>query len=94
MLVDCQRETVLFYINNDIALLLDAQTKEVVGIQVESFKKTFLKRNVKLQQMWKIQKGNTENSISDLGDLFNVRKRREPAVAQEVVRITEELILA
>ena len=91
MLLDCQKETVTYYINDYLALLFEPSTKDVVGIQIESFRKSFLKQYSKLQKAWKVNE-NKENRINDLGDIFLIRKKQEPAIAQEVAKIAEGLI--
>jgi uncharacterized protein YuzE len=90
MLVDCPRETVAYYLDDQIAVLFDPGNKEVIGIQVESFRKVFLKRHHEMQSAWDIKKPRP----IDFGDLSKLRRSREPAIALRVAKITEQLIPA
>ena len=90
LFVDPNKETIVHYVDDHVALLYEPGTKEVVGIQVEAFQKAFIKQYDSVARAWKLQE-NCED-INDLSDLVLAFERQKPQVSQEVFRITEDLL--
>ena len=90
LFVDPNKETIVHYVDDHVALLYEPATKEVVGIQVEAFQKAFIKQYDSVAKAWKLQE-NCED-INDLGDLVLAFERQKPQVSQEVFRVTEDIL--
>lgn len=90
LFVPPEQETVVFYADRHVGLLINPETMEVVGLQIEAFKKRFLLDHDSLEREWRLSE--TGLDLKDFGDLllrFEYRKRR---VAREVIRATENVI--
>ena len=90
LFVPPDRETVVFYADQAVGLLVDPETMEVVGLQIEAFKRRFLHDHDSLEREWRLSE--TGIDMQDFGDLlirFESRKRR---VAREVIRAAESAI--
>lgn len=66
--MDDPKNTVVFYSEKAVALIVDIETNKVVGLQVENFEKGFLPD---LMTNQKIQKKPTINKPSSLKPLFS-----------------------
>jgi hypothetical protein len=90
LFISPEQETVVFYADSHVGLLINPETLEVVGLQVEAFKKRFLQEHDSLEREWRLSE--TGLDMKDFGDLmlrFENRKRR---VAREVIRATEYVL--
>ncbi|MCJ7623955.1 MAG: hypothetical protein MUO76_10665 [Anaerolineaceae bacterium] len=91
LMVGPEVETVVHYLDDLVALLYQPETMEVVGIQVESFRKRFLQKYVEVNKAWRLSDVSTED-IDDFGDIYLVFEQKKPAVAREVIRVAEGLL--
>jgi hypothetical protein len=83
-------ETVVHYIDDQIALLYEPDSLEVVGIQIESFKRSFLLAHANVAKVWRLS--DTGVSMKDLDDLIIGVEQRKPAVAREIVKVTQDTL--
>jgi hypothetical protein len=90
LFVDPNKETIVHYVDDHIALLYEPTSKEVVGIQVEAFQKAFIKQYDSVARVWKLQENCEE--INDLGDLVLAFERQKPQVSNEVFRVTNDIL--
>jgi hypothetical protein len=88
LLVPPETETIVHYIDNYVAFLYQPSDKEIVGIQVEAFERTFLPKHDAVRRVWKLSDACAE--AEDLGDLILAVERTKPKVALEVARATED----
>jgi len=89
-IVPPETETIVHYIDDkNIALLYEAATREIVGLQVEGFKKSFLPKHADVERVWKWSK---KIELEDFGDLVLTVEKMEPAIAREVVQASRPVI--
>lgn len=90
MIVPPTTETVVHYINDpNVALLFEPKSREIVGIQVEAFQKSFLPRHSEVAKIWLQPKQHDQN----FGDVINsVKEKRTQVVVEEVVRVTKPIL--
>ena len=85
-----KEQIITHYVDDHVALLYRYSDKEIVGIRIESFEKSFLPKYAELAQAWKLSQTNIE--IKDFGDLtIAVTQTRFP-VAKELSRVAEPII--
>ena len=77
------------YIDEHVALLYTPDNKEVIGLRVEAFRRSFLPKYSELQKVWSLRDTGVE--LQDFGDLTIAIRQKEPLVAQEISRITGKL---
>ena len=83
-------ETVVHYIDDNVALLYDPESNEVVGFQVEAFKHSFMAKHISLSRAWRLSDSGYElKDVADLGIVFEQKKR---IVAREIKSITDSLL--
>jgi len=90
LFVSPEQETVVFYADGQVGLLVAPETMEVVGLQIEAFKKHFLQNHDSLEREWRLSE--TGLDVKDFGDLLLRFEKRKRRVAQEVIRATEAVI--
>ena len=87
-MVPPKTETIVHYIDDEnVALVYEADSKEVVGIQVEGFTRSFLPKHANVESVWR-----HTVQIKDFGDLIVKFKKMEPLVAKEVMRASHTAI--
>lgn len=83
-------ESIVHYIDDQVALLYQSETKEIVGMQIEDFEHSFLPRHDTVQRVWRLSEADAK--IEDLGDLIFAIERKKPGVAREIFKATEDLL--
>lgn len=92
LLVSRSTPTVVHYIDDHVALLYTPQDREVVGLRVESFQKSFLPKYADLQAEWRLS---DKCKLEDFGDLIiavQTYKKREPIIARRISEITHQIV--
>jgi len=84
-------ETVAHYLDDHLALLYLPGKKEVVGLQVEDFKK-FARKNNAVEKAWHVNINS--DRVVDMGNLYAFKDKQERKVIREVAKITEEYMQA
>jgi len=90
MLAPRSGRIITHYLDEHVALLYRHEDREVVGIRVESFERSFLPLYVELQKAWKLS--DTRVELENLADLkldFQIRVHK---VARELSAITSSLV--
>lgn len=64
---------------HDIALLYEASTLRVVGLQVEAFRKKYVPKHAELRALWEVPK-----EPRDLGDLIDDYQERTPGIKRKI----------
>ena len=78
-------ETVVHYTSDkNIAYLYRPDTMEVVGIQVEAFRKSFVPKHAALRAQWELAE--RTKPVSDYGDVLNMYFERKPTITREIAR--------
>jgi len=91
LLVDPATETIVHYIDDQVALLYDPKSNEVVGVQIESFK-TFAQAHLEVEKAWRLKDCCDEHEIKDFGDLAIHFETQKPVVAKEVIKVTDDMV--
>lgn len=91
LFVDPSTETTVHYIDDQVALLYDTKSNEVVGVQIENFK-AFAQAHLEVNNAWRLKDCCNENDIKDFGDLAIHFEAQKPQVAREVIRVTEDMV--
>jgi hypothetical protein len=84
------KETIVHFIDDQVALLYEPETLEVVGVQVEAFQKAFLVEHDSVARAWKLREKCSE--LEDFGEMIIAVERQKPIVAREIVQITDEIL--
>lgn len=80
--------TIAHYIDDHVALLYLQDEKEVVGLRVEAFERSFLPKYSNLQNIWRLR---DNCDLKDFGDLIISVRRNEPVIAKELSSITHRI---
>lgn len=91
---NCQKRYITHPIDEYVSLLYEPGTKEVIGIQVEAFEKSFVHKYADLEKTWKLSDNCEDFPYEDMGDIYLMIESRRPRIAREVGKITEQLIYA
>ena len=83
-------ETVVHYIDDHVALHYEPETLEIVGLQIEDFKSSFLPRHDTVRRVWRLSEANKK--LEDFGDMIVTFERLKPQVAREVALVTKDLL--
>ncbi len=87
MFVSPSVETTVHYIDDNIGLLYVADTKEVVGMQIEGFAKSFLAKHPQLSISW------THRFVNDnFGDAISQMNANKLRIISQVYDATESTI--
>lgn len=90
LIVPPSTETVVHYIDDqNVALVYEPKSREIVGIQVEAFLKSFLPKHIGVQKVWQ-----RTIQAETVGDLILKVQEVKPAVmvAQEVIKASHSII--
>lgn len=83
-------ETVAHYVDDHVALLYEAETLEIIGLQVEDFRHSFLPAHDSVRKVWKLSDSGIE--LNDFGDMILATERMKPNVAREIVKATRNIL--
>jgi hypothetical protein len=86
LIVPKNTRKIVHYIDEHVAFLYLLEDKEIVGLRIESFRKSFLPEYSELQKVWKFS--NSGNQILDFGDLAIVVQKESNKVYRELSRVT------
>lgn len=90
LFVTPEQETDVFYADGNVGLLVHTETNNVVGFQIEAFKRAFLPDHAEVDRVWHLSETNVQpEEFSDFALRFENTKRQ---VAREVVRATENYV--
>ena len=82
------KETIVHFLDDEnVSLLYEARSKEVVGIQIEEFKAGFLPKHAGLEKMW-----NKRIGIRNFGELLIRVEDERPLLAREIVKASRPAI--
>lgn len=90
LIVSPDTETVVHYLDDQVALLYEYETREIVGLQVEAFEKIFVPAHSAVERAWRLSDA-TGSRLDNVGDLLLIVESRKPEVAREVVRAASDL---
>jgi hypothetical protein len=90
LIVPPDTETIVHYLDNHVGLLYQPDTLEIVGLQVESFERSFVPAHASVQKVWKLSK-TVGKEVDSIGDLMLMVERLKPQIAREVVRASKDV---
>ncbi len=83
-----QNEIIIHFLDDEnVALLYEAKSKEIVGIQVEEFQKSFIPKHAGLKDFWTMSL-----QIKDVGELLVAGETNRAKIAEEVVKASKSVI--
>lgn len=86
------QKQVVHYLDDHVALVFSPESKEVIGIQVEAFEKTFIHEHSKVETAWRLTENCEDHQLNDIGDMMVFVQLRQNRVTDEVRNITESLL--
>lgn len=90
LFVSLEPETVVYYLDDHIGLLVDPETMNVVGLQIEAFKHSFLPNHGAVDYVWRLSDAWAD--AKDYGDLVLRFNKTTRQMAREVIRATEDVL--
>ncbi|MCC6607201.1 MAG: hypothetical protein IT327_28595 [Anaerolineae bacterium] len=85
-------ETVVHYIEKNMALLYRPDTLEVVGFQVEAFRKCFMEKYSTLEKAWRLTDTGVQVQLNNVGDMMITLEERKRTFARELKSITDHIL--
>jgi len=91
MAVPPETETVVHYIEGEshVAIIYQADTLEIVGLQIEDFEKGFLPKYAAVEKVWRLSDCVKVNTVWDMALTV---KKMQPRVAREVAKASIPLL--
>lgn len=83
---------VAHYLDDHVALLYTPEDREVVGIRIESFERSFLPKYSELQQRWKLSDVCELENFGDLSIAAQKYETEKPVMARQISQITHSLV--
>jgi uncharacterized protein YuzE len=83
-------ETIVHYVNDDVALLYTPEQLEIVGLQIEDFQSEFVPTYNALQKVWRLSDSGIKRG--NVWDLTLATQGRQLKVAIEVVKAAQPFI--
>jgi hypothetical protein len=88
LLAPPQGETIVHYVDDHVALIYEADSMEIVGMQIEAFEHAFLPKHATIQRVWRLS--DTGIKLEDFGDLSLAVEQMRPRVVHEIVKATQK----
>lgn len=84
LLVSPSEETVVHYVDDNVALLYRPKDKQIVGLQIEGFEKSFLPKHAALARTWRLSENTRPFEFKDAGELILQVNRIRLKIVREV----------
>lgn len=84
--------TIVHYIDEHVALLYQPESRQIVGLRVEAFQRSFLPKYSSLQKIWRLSDTCELENFGDLIIASRHYENKEPEVARELTQITQNLV--
>ncbi len=91
LIVPPETETVVHYLDENVALLYEPHTLEIVGIQVEDFESSFVPAHDGVRRVWRLSDA-AEGKLEDMGDLILAIEARKPQIVREVISASRSVL--
>ncbi len=86
------QETIVHYVDEHVALLYLPKTHEIVGLQIEAFRKSFLPQHAALQDAWSLREHISKKEVEDFGDLKVKVDQVTPVITKEIFKASESYL--
>ena len=83
----CEETIIHFLEDENVSLIYEAKSKEIVGIQIEGFRTSFVPKHASLEKIW-----NKRIAIKDFGELLIRVEDDRPLLAKEIVKASRSAI--
>lgn len=83
--VEPESDLIAHYVDDHVALLYEEASREIVGLQVENFERSFVPKHADLKKTWTLS-SRLGQKLENLGDMMLAVERQKPLVAREVIR--------
>ena len=83
---------VAHYLDDYVALLYTPEDREVVGIRIESFERSFLPKYSELQQRWRLSNVCKLENFGDLSIAAQMYEAEKPDMTRQISQITHSLV--
>lgn len=87
-----EQETVVFYVDNHVGLLVNPDTMDVVGFQIEAFRHSFLQNHDAVDRVWRMSDANIHSEDFPDFTLHFKDEKTERSVIREIIRATEAVV--
>lgn len=81
---------IVHYVDDHVSLLYRLSDKEIVGLKIEAFEKSFLPKYAELERVWKLS--DTDVKLEDFADLQLAVQQQQWPIAQQISKVTEPII--
>ncbi|MCE5206899.1 MAG: hypothetical protein LLG42_01150 [Chloroflexi bacterium] len=81
---------IVHYIDDNVGLLYEEKSKEIVGLQIEAFEHKFLKEHSDINKIWKLS--DQVHEFEDFGDIMISCRQMKPVIADKVGEIADDLL--
>jgi hypothetical protein len=78
-----ETETVVHYVDDQVALLYMPDTLEIVGLQIEDFEHSFLPRHDRVRRVWRLSDA-TDFNLENVGDIVFAAEGKSREVTREI----------
>lgn len=89
LFVSPDKETVVHYLEGNIALLYLPDTRDIVGFQIEAFEKSYLPEHSGVERVWNFKEA---TGISDFGEMIIKIEKIQPIITQEIFKASGSLL--
>jgi hypothetical protein len=90
MVVDPRTAKITHFIDEHVALLYLADSREIIGFQIEAFEKSFLPLYSDLQKVWRLS--DITPALRSVGDLMIASRKREVQMATALTKVTKPIL--
>lgn len=84
--------TAVYPVDDQVGLLYQADTLEIVGLQIEAFEHSFIPQRASVRKVWRLSDACEDLSLEDVGDMILAVEKRTSEVVREVARATEPIL--
>jgi hypothetical protein len=90
MVVDPRTPKITHFVDEHVALLYLADSREIIGFRIEAFEKSFLPHYAELQKVWRLS--DVKSDLRSLGDLLITARRQEVQMAVALTNVARPIL--
>jgi len=91
MMASPETETIVHYVDSNVGLLFKPDDLEIVGIQIEGFSRSFIKKYACLEKAWKLS-ACEEINMKNIGEFSIYGDEKQFEFAIEVIEATKSVL--
>ena len=89
MVVPPMNELIVHYLDEHVGLLYEEKSREIIGLQIESFAHRFVPNHVNVQTVWRL---NEIIGKRDFGEMITAVEKIKPKIIQEIFKASEPIL--